>query len=107
MSVLEIAITETAKYKPFDGTNATTSRPPGSLERAGKAMLRSLVPALTERKVSGDRYIKVNLANGEYVTGNSASETERRFAQMHPGDDGWLERFRDVVAEANISQSRQ
>jgi hypothetical protein len=43
----------------------------------------------------------VNISNDEFVTGQSREQTRKRFEAMHPGAEGWMERFSDVIDESN------
>ena len=66
--------------------------------------MRKLAPALVKRGVPVDRYIKVDIETGEFVTGKSLEETDRRFEHMHPDVVGWSQRFGELVAESDIAQ---
>ena len=50
-----------------------------------------IAPTLVKLGVPADRYIKINIETGEFVTGKSPEETHSRFEQMYPGDIGWLQ----------------
>lgn len=65
----------------------------------GKAVLRMLAPSLQKRGVPAASYIIVNPVNGAFVTGKTPEQASQRFACMHPGVEGWMRRFADVIAE--------
>jgi hypothetical protein len=58
-----------------------------------------LAPSLQDRGVPAASYIIVNPVNGEFVTGKTREQASRRFACMHPGVEGWMQRFADVIGE--------
>ena len=80
---------------------------PKWLDCDGRAMLGGLAAELLKRKIPPDRYVKVNVATGEFVTGESAEEADRRFAQLHPGALGCMQRFGDFVAESGNGSSEK
>ena len=71
----------------------------GSVGQMGKAILKMLAPSLQKRGVPSSCYIMVNILNDEYVTGKTRAQARKRFNSMHPGADGWMERFEDVTGE--------
>ena len=82
--------------------DAKTSEPQraqivGSVGQMGKAILKMLAPSLQKHGVPSSCYIMVNVLNHEYVTGKSPAQTRKRFDSMHPGADGWMERFGNVT----------
>ena len=78
---------------------------PKNTQRDCKALLVSIATELIKRNVPGERFIKLNLATGDFVTGKSADEADRRFEQMHPGVIGWMERLADMVCESGNGSS--
>ena len=84
--------------------NIRRKRTAREIERKGRAILRQLATTLAKRGVPADRYVKVDIETGEFVTGKSLQETDRRFAQMHPGVVGWSQRFGELLAESDIAQ---
>lgn len=63
----------------------------------GDAILKHLGPGLRKRGVPESSYVMVNLANGEFVTGKTKTETEQRFRSLHPGAEGWMQLVGDVI----------
>jgi hypothetical protein len=41
----------------------------------------------------------VNPDTGEFVTGKTPDEARRRFASLHPGVVGLMQRFADVISD--------
>ena len=79
--------------------NAVRMQSAQEAEQRGRAGLRRFVPVPVERSVSADRYINVNIEAGEFATGKSAGEKDRRFEFMYPGALGWSQGFGELVDE--------
>ena len=62
----------------------------------GKNILEKLAPSLQERGVPSSSYIVVNTTSGDFVTGKTREEASERFKSLHPGAEGWMQRFSDV-----------
>jgi hypothetical protein len=73
--------------------------PSGHTKDRGKAILRTLAPSLQDRGVAETSYIIVNPGTGEFVTGKTPDEARRRFASLHPGVEGLMQRFADVISD--------
>lgn len=63
----------------------------------GKALLQELAATLLARGVPGSGYVMVDIIGGEFVTGKTPEEARHRFEALHPGAEGWMQRFSDVV----------
>ena len=74
---------------------------PGASRTAqkGKSILEKLAPSLQKRGVPSSSYIVVNTTSGDFVTGKTREEAGERFKRMHPGANGWMQRFGDVSVE--------
>jgi hypothetical protein len=75
------------------------------LGQRGRAILNTLCPNLQERGVQKNAYVMVNLANSLFVTGRSADEAMKRFDCMHPGAEGWMQRFGEVLDDRGDSEA--
>ena len=71
----------------------------GRIAKKSEVLLKMLAPYLRERGVPNSSYVKVRIVNSEFGTGKTRQEVNRRFELMHPGANGWLRRFGDVVGE--------
>jgi hypothetical protein len=69
----------------------------------GRALLKSLCAELRHRGVPRHSYIMVNLANGRFVTAKTADEALARFESLHPGTEGWLQRFGAVLGDPDVA----
>jgi len=70
-----------------------------STAQKGESLLKKLAPTLQRRGVPPGSYIVVDTVSGAFVTGKTPEEASQRFQSMHPGADGWMQRFGDVIVE--------
>ena len=75
-----------------DGSGAGASR----TAQRGKSILEKLAPSLHRRGVPSTSYIVVDTTTGDFVTGKTREEARERFKGLHPGAEGWMQRFGDV-----------
>jgi hypothetical protein len=66
---------------------------------AGRALLKQLGPSLRELGVPSTSYIIVNIASGRFVTGKTRQEANQRFAILHAGAKGFMQRVGDVTGD--------
>lgn len=63
----------------------------------GKAVLQQLAGSLKARGVPATSYVMVDIISCEFVTGKTPEEARNRFELLHPGANGWMQRFSDVI----------
>lgn len=90
-----------ATDQPTNQTDAASAK--AMRARVGAALMIQLTAELRARKVPDGSYVMVDIAGGGFVSGKTPEEVKERFELLHPGAEGWIQRFGGGAVAPDLS----